>query len=105
MDRQFDVLFVVDDDNHLIKIVHGRSIAAEDWQADSEAGYKQIILATENRSAIVLLLPVNDPTARQSRVIHRAMQADLKLSCSTPSNVRKSSKDVGPRMTVRSKRK
>ena len=70
MDLQFDVLFVIDDDNRQTKIVHDLSITAEHWQGDSEVECRQTILAIENHFATMLLLSMSDPTAHQSRVVH-----------------------------------
>ena len=70
MDQLFDVLFVIDDDNHQTKLAHDPSITAEDSQGDSEVEYRQIILSIVNHFAILLLLTMNDPIVHPSRVVH-----------------------------------
>ena len=63
MDLQFDVLFVIDDDNHRTKFVHDLSITAKHWQGDSEVEWRQTIATIENHFATMLPLSTSDPTA------------------------------------------
>ena len=70
MDQQFDVLFVIDDDNHQTKIGHDPSITAEDSWGDSEVEYRQTILSIVNHFAILPLPSMSDPIVHPSRVAH-----------------------------------
>ena len=75
MDQLFDVLFVIDDDNHQTKIGHDPSITAEDSQGDSEVEYRQTILSIVNHFAILPLPLMSDPIVHLSGVSH--MQCKL----------------------------
>ena len=70
MDQQFDVLFVIDDDNHQTKIGHDPSITAEDSRGGSEVEYRQTILSIVNHFAILPLPLMSDPTVHLSRAGH-----------------------------------
>ena len=70
MDHRFDVLFVIDDDNHQTEIAYDPSITAEDLQGDSEEEYTQTILSIVNHFAMLLLLSMHDPIAHLSRAAH-----------------------------------
>ena len=67
MDQQFDVLFVIDDDNHQTKIGHDLSITTEDSRGDSEVEYRQTILSIVNHFAILPLPLMSDPIVHLSR--------------------------------------
>ena len=70
MDWQFDMSFVIDDDNRLTNAVHDLTIIEEYRQDNSGVEYRQTIDAIGIHLAITLLLSENDPIAHQSQGVH-----------------------------------
>ena len=69
MDRQFDVLFAIDDDSRLTNVAHDFSIIEANQQVDSAVEYRQIIAAIEIHLAMMPPQSEIDPIDRQNREV------------------------------------